>query len=114
MENLALSVTDSKSNEPGDTSGVSSLVPGGGSLQKKILLLENPKEMIARWKLDNMDLKTVVSDALLSGRLPLAVLQLHLHHSKDSVSDREHLDTFNEVREIGKAIAYELFLKVNI
>lgn len=112
-ENLALTPLEPKSQfDPEDLSEVSAFVPQGGLLQKNILPLENPKEMFARWKIDNLDLKTVVNDALLSGRLPLAVLQLHLHRSRDLVSDREPHDTFMEVRDIGRAIAYDLFLKV--
>ncbi|CAN8328713.1 unnamed protein product [Cochlearia groenlandica] len=89
----------------------SGLVPQGVVAEKKVLPLENPKEMMARWKTNNLDLKTVVKDALLSGRLPLAVLQLHLQHSKDVGENEEHHDTFTEVRDIGRAIAYDLFLK---
>lgn len=94
-----------------ERSYASGLVPQGIVEEKKVLPLENPKEMMARWKANNLDLKTVVKDALLSGRLPLAVLQLHLQHSKDVVEDGEHHDTFTEVRDIGRAIAYDLFLK---
>ncbi|KAM7262326.1 hypothetical protein ACFE04_021403 [Oxalis oulophora] len=94
-----------------DPSEVSALVPQGVSFENRILALENPKEMIARWKLDNLDLKTVVKDALLSGRLPLAVLQLHLHRSQESGNEKESHDTFTEVRDIGRAISYDLFLK---
>ena len=47
---------------------------------------------------------------VLSGRLPLAVL--HLHQMNDFVADKEPHDTFTEVRDIGRAVAYELFLKV--
>lgn len=112
-ENLALTPVDPKANfDPEVLSEVSAFVPQGGLLEKKILPFENPKEMFARWKIDNLDLKTVVNDALLSGRLPLAVLQLHLHRSRDLVSDKEPHDTFMEVRDIGRAIAYDLFLKV--
>ncbi|XP_062007180.1 uncharacterized protein LOC133724450 isoform X1 [Rosa rugosa] len=111
-DNLALTPVDSKVPlDPEDLSEVSALVPRGGLLEKKILPLENPKEMIARWKIDNLDLRAVVSDALLSGRLPLAVLQLHLHRSRDSFSGKEPHDTFTEVRDVGRAIAYDLFLK---
>ncbi|XP_028951098.2 uncharacterized protein [Malus domestica] len=110
-ENLALTPVDPAVHlDPEDLSEVS-LVPRGGFLEKKILPLENPKEMIARWKIDNLDLKAVVNDALLTGRLPLAVLQLHLHRSRDSVPGKEPHDTFTEVRDIGRAIAYDLFLK---
>lgn len=97
-----------------EISYASSLVPQGVVAETKVLPLENPKEMMARWKTDNLDLKTVVKDALLSGRLPLAVLQLHLQHSKDSSENGEHHDTFTEVRDVGRAIAYDLFLKVNL
>lgn len=82
------------------------------SLGAKNPPFENTKDMIARWEIDNLDLKNVVKDALLSGRLPLAVLQLHLHHLKDLIGDREPHDTFTEVRDVGTAIAYDLFLKV--
>lgn len=106
-EKLALTPVDPSVHlDSEDLSEVSALVPQG------VLPLENPKEMIARWKIDNLDLKAVVNDALLSGRLPLAVLQLHLHRSRDSFSGKEPHDTFTEVRDIGRAIAYDLFLKV--
>lgn len=111
-EKLALTPVDPSVHlDSEDLSEVSALVPQGGFLEKKVLPLENPKEMIARWKIDNLDLKAVVNDALLSGRLPLAVLQLHLHRSRDSFSGKEPHDTFTEVRDIGRAIAYDLFLK---
>ncbi|KAJ4828081.1 hypothetical protein Tsubulata_018948, partial [Turnera subulata] len=97
-----------------DPSVTSALVPQDGNLGKKPFPFENPKEMIARWKLDNLDLKTVVKDALLSGRLPLAVLQMHLHRSRDLDPEKEPLDSFSEVRDIGRAIAYDLFLKGEI
>ncbi|XWS29439.1 hypothetical protein CRYUN_Cryun24cG0029700 [Craigia yunnanensis] len=96
--------------ESEDSSEASALVPRG-VVSGKILPSENPQEMIARWKIDKLDLKTVVKDALLSGRLPLAVLQLHLHRSSEFNSDEEPHDTFNEVSDIGRAIAYDLFLK---
>lgn len=95
-----------------DSSEVSALVPQGIVQLNRVLPLENPMDMIARWKIDKLDLKTVVKDALLSGRLPLAVLQLHLHRSRELLSDEEPLDTFTEVSDIGRAIAYDLFLKV--
>ena len=90
---------------------VSDILPGTIP-RTKLFPVENPKEMFARWKVD-LDLKNVVKDALLSGRLPLAVLQLHLRRVKDLVDDKKHIDTFAEVRDIGRAIAYELFLKVS-
>ncbi|XP_024032136.1 uncharacterized protein LOC21400717 isoform X2 [Morus notabilis] len=110
-ENVALTPIDPKAQFEAENLHEVSLEPGEGLLEKKILSLENPKEMIARWKIDNLDLKTVVNDALLSGRLPLAVLQLHLHHSRDLIAEGEPHDIFNEVRDIGRAIAYDLFLK---
>ncbi|XP_049390854.1 uncharacterized protein LOC125855205 [Solanum stenotomum] len=79
--------------------------------EKRVFSIENPKDMIARWEIDNLDVKTVVKDAILSGRLPLAVLKMHLHRSRDLMSEQENQDTFNEVREVGRAIAYDLFLK---
>lgn len=98
--------------EPEDSGEGSAIVAQGTALNRKVLPLENPKEMIARWKIDKLDLKTVVKDALLSGRLPLAVLQLHLHRSTEFATEEEPNDTFTEVRDIGRAIAYDLFLKV--
>ncbi|XXG85857.1 hypothetical protein AAC387_Pa11g0871 [Persea americana] len=84
----------------------------GGTQRRKMIHPENPKDMIARWEVDNLDLKTVVKDALRAGRLPLAVLQLHLQHLKDFITpDKEPSDTFNEVRNVGRAISYDLFLK---
>ncbi|KAL5818547.1 hypothetical protein ACOSQ4_022389 [Xanthoceras sorbifolium] len=114
-EKLALMPKESLNSKaqlnPEDSGELSVLMPQGAVLRSKVLPLENPKEMIARWKLDNLDLKTVVRDALLSGRLPLAVLQLHLHRSTELAPDEDHHDTFAEVRDIGRAIAYDLFLK---
>ncbi|KAG4391449.1 hypothetical protein AAZX31_05G173100 [Glycine max] len=109
-ENLVLVPVDSESHLVSDEFGsISHLTPLEGILGKKVLPVENPREMMARWKLNNLDLKTVVRDALLSGRLPLAVL--HLHQMNDFVADKEPHDTFTEVRDIGRAVAYELFLK---
>ncbi|KAK4264830.1 hypothetical protein QN277_025955 [Acacia crassicarpa] len=114
-ENLAFMPVDFKSQMvTEELSGASPFVPLQGITEKKILPVENPKDMMARWKIENLDLKTVVKDALLSGRLPLAVLQLHLHRSDDLINDKDPHDTFTEVREIGRAIAYELFLKGEI
>ncbi|XP_061345491.1 uncharacterized protein LOC133291257 isoform X4 [Gastrolobium bilobum] len=111
-ENLALVPVDSESHLISEEFGqVSHFTPLGGILGKKVLPVENPREMMARWKVDNLDLKTMVKDALLSGRLPLAVLQLHLHQLEDFVADEEPHDTFTEVRDIGRAVAYDLFLK---
>jgi spatacsin len=105
-ENLALVPVDSESKLVSEELGNLS------HSEKKVLPLENPREMMARWKVGNLDLKTVVKDALLSGRLPLAVLQLHLHQSEDFNVDKEPHDTFTEVRDIGRAVAYDLFMKV--
>ncbi|KAL3527892.1 hypothetical protein ACH5RR_012548 [Cinchona calisaya] len=88
-----------------------SLVSEGSGSGKKILTLENPKDMIARWELNNLDFKTIVRDALVSGRLPLAVLKLHLLRSREFVTEKEAHDTFNEVRDVGRAIVYDLFLE---
>ncbi|KAL8125295.1 hypothetical protein AgCh_012832 [Apium graveolens] len=78
---------------------------------RKVLPSENTKDMIARWEMDNLDQRNVVEDALVSGRLPLAVLKLHLHRLHNLSGDKEPHDTFSEVRDIGRAIAYDLFLK---
>lgn len=94
-----------------DLGGNSAVVPQG-VLEKKVVPLENPKEMIARWKSDKLSLKNVVKDALLSGRLPLAVLQLHIYHLRELIEENEPHDTFSEIRDIGRSIAYDLFLKV--
>lgn len=103
--------------DSGDFSQMSALIPQEPHSQREvprtILPLENPKEMFARWKMDKLDLKTVVKDALFSGRLPLAVLQVHLHRSRElSKKDMEN-GVFNEVHEVGRAVAYDLFLKVS-
>ncbi|KAF5204820.1 Spatacsin [Thalictrum thalictroides] len=83
----------------------------GDSDVKSMIPLENPKDMIARWEIEKLDLKTVVKDALHSGRLPLAVLQLHIQRVRDLVSEEEHHDIFTEIRDVGRTIAYDLFLK---
>lgn len=95
-----------------NTSGPPVLMSERSVSGRKVFPTENPKDMIARWEIDNLDQKNVVKDALLSGRLPLAVLKLHLHHLGDLINDKEPYDTFTEVRDIGRAIAYDLFLKV--
>lgn len=86
----------------------------GSTFGKRIFQFENPRDMITRWEIDNLDLKTVVKDALLSGRLPLAVLRLHLHHLNDYVPGTESHDNFNDIRVVGRAIAYDLFLQDEI
>lgn len=115
-ERFALVPTNSLSSKNGidmkDTFEESAIVLQEGVYVRKPLPVENPMDMISRWKVSNMDLKTVVKEALLSGRLPLAVLQLHLHRSKDVVVEQDSQDIFNEVRDVGRAIAYDLFLKV--
>ncbi|KAL1567193.1 hypothetical protein AAHA92_02698 [Salvia divinorum] len=90
------------------------LVSEGSTYGKRTSRIENPKDMIARWELDNMDIKTVVNDALLSGRLPLAVLRLHLHHVNNLLPDTKTRDAFNDVRIAGRANAYDLFVKGEI
>ncbi|KAL4575265.1 hypothetical protein LXL04_022107 [Taraxacum kok-saghyz] len=79
-------------------------------IETRAIPFENPKDMIARW--EHLDQKNVVKDALLSGRLPLAVLKLHLHDQEEGLNgNKEPYDTFEKVRDIGRAIAYDLFLK---
>ncbi|KAL0282298.1 UNVERIFIED_CONTAM: hypothetical protein Sangu_2486000 [Sesamum angustifolium] len=116
METLALVSADTVGAKTADFQNFDSaiLVPGGSAFGKKTFKIENPKDMIARWELDNMDLKTVVEDALLSGRLPLAVLRLHLHNLNSSLPGSETHDTFNDVRVAGRAISYDLFVKGEI
>ncbi|CAL4895148.1 unnamed protein product [Urochloa decumbens] len=71
----------------------------------------NIKEMINRWEMNNFDLKSVVREALQSGRLPLAVLQLQLLRQRELVSNEDSEDAFSEVHEIGRSIVYDLFMK---
>ncbi|XP_052197729.1 uncharacterized protein LOC127804771 isoform X2 [Diospyros lotus] len=115
-DKLALMPIDSLNSKAYLNSATGIYVPlsEGNASVKKLFPLENPKDMIARWEIDNLDLKTIVKDALLSGRLPLAVLQLHLHRMRDMAIDKERHDTFTEVRDVGRAIAYDLFLKGEI
>lgn len=86
----------------------------GDVQRRKMILLENPNNTIARWATDNIDLEAMVKDALNTGRLPLAVLQLHLLRQKELAFARDPHDTFSEIREIGRSIAYDLFLKVHV
>lgn len=115
-ENLALMPVDTVGAETPDFQNFDKavLVSEGSTFGKRTSRVENPKDMIARWELDNMDLKTVVRDALHSGRLPLAVLRLHLHHMNNLLPGTETHDTFNDVRVAGRAIAYDLFVKGEI
>lgn len=78
---------------------------------KQILPLENPEDMVRRWEVEQLDITSVVKDALRSGRLPLAVLQFHRLHSKETAKQKEPRDVFKEVQEVGKTIVYELFCK---
>ncbi|KAF5794542.1 putative spatacsin [Helianthus annuus] len=112
-----------KSMESLDSRSYSDLESLGGAsisqietslLGRRGISFENPKDMIRRWDVDNLDQKEVVKDALLSGRLPLAVLKLHLHNQKGRDDNQELHDTFEKVRDIGRAIAYDLFLKGEI
>jgi spatacsin len=72
----------------------------------------NIKDMINRWATNNLDLKTVVREALQTGRLPLAVLQLQLLRQRELVSNEDSEDAFFEVHEIGRSIVYDLLMKV--
>lgn len=81
-----------------------------GNQKRKVITLENPRDMITRWEMDHLDLRMVVKEALQSGRLPLAVLQLHIQRQRELVVEDSH-DMFSEVGKIGRAIAYDLFMK---
>lgn len=70
----------------------------------------NIKDMMNRWETNNLDLRTVVKEALQSGRLPLAVLQLQLLRQRESFSNDPE-DVFSEVHEIGRSIVYDLLMK---
>ncbi|XP_006643839.2 uncharacterized protein LOC102717287 isoform X2 [Oryza brachyantha] len=70
----------------------------------------NIKDMMNRWETNNLDLRTVVKEALMSGRLPLAVLQLQLLRQRESFSNDPE-DVFSEVHEIGRSIVYDLLMK---
>lgn len=113
-ENLALMPADTVGAQTPDFHNFNKavLVSEGSAFGKRSFNFENPKDMIARWELDKIDIRTVVKDALLSGRLPLAVLRLHLHHVNNLLPGTETHDTFNDVRIAGRAIAYDLFVKV--
>uniref|UniRef100_A0A7N0TN62 Spatacsin C-terminal domain-containing protein n=1 Tax=Kalanchoe fedtschenkoi TaxID=63787 RepID=A0A7N0TN62_KALFE len=113
VENSAVMPSEFSFGDTSDLHTLSDVGVGsqGNSALKKKLSFENPKDMMARWELDNSDIKTIVKDALLSGRLPLAVLQLQIQRSKDVLVDKEPYDTFNEIRKVGRSIAYDLFLK---
>ncbi|XP_047335346.1 spatacsin [Impatiens glandulifera] len=112
-ENLTLAHMDSPSSDPANYAGIPALLREGSASGINIPL-ENPKDMITRWETNNLDIKTVVKDALLCGRLPLAVLQLHLHRRKSLMEDEDPTNTFSEVRDVGRAIAYDLFLEGEI
>ncbi|KAL5202926.1 hypothetical protein ABZP36_013878 [Zizania latifolia] len=70
----------------------------------------NIKDMMNRWEKNNLDLRTVVKEALQSSRLPLAVLQLQLLRHRESFSN-DLEDVFSEVHEIGRSIVYDLLMK---
>lgn len=112
-ERLSLVPMDSSNSKAYSAPGVSVLLSEGSTSGRIFFPLENPKDMVARWEIDNLDIKTIVKDALLSGRLPLAVLQLHRHRMRDLAVEKDPLDTFTEVRDVGRAIAYDLFLEVS-
>ncbi|KAE8791643.1 hypothetical protein D1007_33903 [Hordeum vulgare] len=71
----------------------------------------NIKDMMNRWEMNKFDLKAVVGEALQSGRLPLAVLQLQLFRQRESCSSDDFDDAFSEVHEIGRSIVYDLLMK---
>ncbi|KAM0918673.1 hypothetical protein ACQ4PT_008706 [Festuca glaucescens] len=71
----------------------------------------NIKDMMNRWDTNKFDLKAVVREALQSGRLPLAVLQLQLLRQREPCSSYDSEDAFSEVREIGRSIVYDLLMK---
>ncbi|KAL2630311.1 hypothetical protein R1flu_014997 [Riccia fluitans] len=81
--------------------------------------VESPGEMFARWERDNVDAYGVVRDALkASGRLALAVAQLHRirrkaaqsEGSQDQPQDSDD-DVFAALLHIGRGIVYELLCK---
>ncbi|XP_024514946.1 spatacsin [Selaginella moellendorffii] len=72
---------------------------------------ETPKEMIARWDSENIDVLGIVKDALRAGRIPLAVVQLHHRRCGETGKRQLEADVFKEVRDIGRSIVYELLCK---
>jgi len=81
--------------------------------------VESADEMFARWENTSMDAESVVRDALIAGRIPAAVVQLHRMHSRavincSPVSQPRIVDVFKEVQEISKGIVYELLCKVSL
>ncbi|KAL6848044.1 hypothetical protein ACP4OV_022172 [Aristida adscensionis] len=93
----------SKFHEIGPDEGIAQV--GRQSVQGNI------KDMINRWEMNNLDLKTVVREALQSGRLPLAVLQLQLLRQRELVSNEDPEDAFSEIHEIGRSIVYDMLMK---
>lgn len=66
-----------------------------------------------------MNAESVVRDALIAGRIPAAVVQLHRMHSRAFMnfsfgSQPKIVDVFKEVQEISKGIIYELLCKVSL
>lgn len=101
-----------------DSNSLLALTPVESSLKGtaqvgRQIIQGNIKEMINRWEMNNFDFKTVVREALLSGRLPLAVLQLQLLRQRELVSNEDSEDAFSQVHEIGRSIVYDLLMKVN-
>nr|XP_043630154.1 uncharacterized protein LOC122601459 [Erigeron canadensis] len=112
---ISMELVDSRSNsELESLRGASIPQVDTSFLNRSAIPFENPKDMMARWELDNLDQKNIVKDALLSGRLPLAVLKLHLFRQEDMDTNKDPNDTFEKVRDIGRAIVYDLFLKDDI
>ncbi|XP_071689848.1 uncharacterized protein [Rutidosis leptorrhynchoides] len=100
--------------DAGSYSELESFPEASTHMNRRAIPTENPKDMIARWESANLDQINIVKDALLCGRLPLAVLKLHLHNQEGTEANRVPRDTFEKVRDIGRAIAYDLFLKDEI
>lgn len=66
-----------------------------------------------------MDAESLVRDALIAGRIPLAVVQLHRMRSRASLNSSpgcqpEIVDVFKDVQEISRGIVYELLCKVRL
>lgn len=78
--------------------------------------VESADEMFARWENTSVDAESVVRDALIAGRIPLAVVQLHRMRSRASLNSSpgcqpEIVDVFKDVQEISRGIVYELLCK---
>ncbi|KAJ0977989.1 hypothetical protein J5N97_013463 [Dioscorea zingiberensis] len=65
--------------------------------------------MITRWEMEHLDLRMVVKDAIKSGRLPLAVLQLHIPIAYDLFLNGESGLIVATLQKLGEDI--EIILK---